>query len=95
MELRVLLRRVGELRRPGAEGAHYAGRLADRLEEALLRLAESGVLRSRLHADIAAAQRAAGRRWFDEWLGSGVVFDRPDFINAAPPGKSSVMSERL
>jgi hypothetical protein len=95
MELRVLLRRVGELRRPGAEGAHYAGRLADRLEEALLRLAEGGILRSRLRADVAAAQRAAGRRWFDEWLGSGIVFDRPDFIAAAPSARPPALSESL
>jgi hypothetical protein len=82
MELRVLLRRIGELRRPGAEPAHYSGRLADRLEEALLRLSEAGILHGRIGdgADAAAALRASGRRWFDQWLDCSVVFERPGFI---------------
>jgi hypothetical protein len=83
MEVRVLLRRIGELRRPGADTPHHAGRLADRLEEALLRLSEKRLLRCKLHADGAAALRAAGRRWFEDWLSSEVVFERPDFISSA------------
>lgn len=82
MEARVLLRRVGELRRPGAEAPHYAGRLADRLEETLMRLSESGVLRSKFRCDPAAELRAGGRRWFEDWLNSEIVFERPDFIAA-------------
>jgi hypothetical protein len=94
LEIRTLLRRVGELRRPGAEGAHYAGRVTDRLEEALLRLAESGLMRSSIHAEAAAARRAAGRRWFEEWLSSEIVFDRPDFITPTRPAKQDELSKR-
>jgi hypothetical protein len=91
LELRTLLRRVGELRRPGAEGAHFAGRLADRLEEALLRLSENEIVTSRLCADAAAARRATGRRWFEDWLCSEVVFDRPDFIAPSRPDKQRLL----
>jgi hypothetical protein len=92
MEVRVLLRRVGEHRRPGADAPHYAGRLADRLEEALLRLSERGLLRSRLRSDSAAALRASGRRWFEDWLSAEVVFERPDFIAARADRKQPLLS---
>lgn len=82
VEVRALLRRVGELRRPGAAPIAHAGRLADRLEEALLRLTEARVLPNRLLADEAQALRAQHRRWFEAWCESEVLFERPGFIDA-------------
>jgi hypothetical protein len=82
IEVRTLLRRIGELRRPGAgAAATHVGRLADRLEEALLRLSEGGLIQCEIHADCAAKLRAESRRWRDDWLDSIIVFKRPDFID--------------
>jgi hypothetical protein len=85
VEVRALLRRVGELRRPGAAAVAHVGRLADRCEEALLRLTESGILPNRLWSDRALAMRAESRHWFEAWCEGEVVFERPRFIapNAA------------
>jgi hypothetical protein len=80
MDLRVLLRRLGELRRPSADPVPQVGRLADRFEEALLRLGERGILRAHMQTETAAALRALGRRWFEQWLESEVVFERPLFL---------------
>lgn len=80
LDVRTLLRRVGELRRPGAAPIAHVGRLADRLEEALLRLSETGILPNRLLMDAAVDLRAESRRWFDVWLGAEIVFARPSFI---------------
>jgi hypothetical protein len=88
IEMRALLRRVGELRRPGAAVSAHAGRLADRFEEALLRLSEAGVLPNTLWADQAQSMRAENRHWFETWCEAQVVFERPSFI--APDGAPAV-----
>lgn len=85
MELRVLLRRLGELRRPSAGSIQHVGRLADRVEEAILRLSEQPVMRAWTTTDTAAALRAVGRRWFDTWLEAEVVFERPPFLDRVDP----------
>jgi hypothetical protein len=91
VDVRTLLRRVGELRRPGAAPIAHAGRLADRLEEALLRLSETGILPNRLLMDAASSLRAENRRWFEAWLGAEIVFGRPSFIqqSAVEPALSA------
>lgn len=81
VEIRTLLRRVGELRRPGATPLAHAGRLADRLEEALLRLSEARILPNRLLSDEALVMRAGGRRWFETWCEAEVAFHRPPFLD--------------
>lgn len=81
VDVRALLRRVGELRRPGTPNAH-AGRVADRLEEALLRLSELGVFPSRFAGESAAAMRASNRHWFEAWCEAEVVFDCPSFLES-------------
>ena len=58
LDVRTLLRRVGELRRPGATTSNHAGRIADRLEEALLRLTELHILPNRLSCEDATLMRA-------------------------------------
>lgn len=93
MELRVLLRRLGELRRPSADPLQQVGRLADRVEEALMRLGERGILRAHMHTETAAALRAVGRRWFERWLESDVVFERPAFLSGGvAPGEDTQLS---
>jgi hypothetical protein len=87
MELRTLLRRLGELRRPSAEPLAQVGRFVDRVEEALMRLDEQRIMRAGVATDAAAAMRVLGRRWFETWLGSEVVFQRPDFLAAPDPLK--------
>lgn len=82
LDVRTLLRRIGELRRPGASTSAHAGRIADRLEEALLRLAEMQILPNRLSCEEATAMRTQSRRWFDAWCQSQVLFTRPSFIGA-------------
>ena len=74
---RLLLRRVGLLPRLDATRAAHSGRIADRLEEALLRLSEQNLISSRLCGDAALALRATNRRWFEDWLESEIVFERP------------------
>ncbi len=83
VEVRTLLRRIGELRRPGATPRAHVGRLADRLEEALLRLSEARILPNRLLAEEALVMRAENRRWFETWCEGEVSFARPSFINPA------------
>lgn len=80
LSVRALLQRTGELRRPGAAPDKHAGRLADRLDEALSRLSDRQILEGRLLADDARALRAAGRHWFTDWLEAEVVFAPPRFI---------------
>jgi hypothetical protein len=80
LDVRTLLRRVGELHRPGATTSVHAGRIADRLEEALLRLTELHILPNRLFCDEATSMRAQSRRWFDAWCQGQVSFARPPFI---------------
>lgn len=77
MPMRTLLRRTGLL--PRLNGSHpaHSGRIADRVEEALLRLSERGLLRSAIRCESALSLRASHRRWFDEWLDAEVVFERP------------------
>jgi hypothetical protein len=82
-EVRSLLRRLGELRLPGAIDAHYGGRLADRFEEATLRLSEANLFHCQLQTAAAQAQRAEGRRWFEEWLGSKITVQKPAFLIGA------------
>ncbi len=91
LEVRTLMRRIGELRRPGAVQSAHPGRLADRLEEALLRLNESGILPNALNSEKAAAVRASGGRWHETWLESEIVFSRPPFL---PPLSSRKQSGR-
>ena len=81
IDIRTLLRRVGELRRPGATPLAHAGRIADRLEEALLRLSETGILPNRLLSDEAMVMRAGGRRWFESWCEAQIAFSRPAFLD--------------
>lgn len=83
VDTRTLLRRIGELRRPGAAAAAHAGRLADRLEEALLRLSEMDVLPNDLRSEEALVLRATNRRWFETWCEAPIVFGRPAFIQRA------------
>jgi hypothetical protein len=82
LDVRTLLRRVGELRRPGAAAAAHAGRIADRLEEALLRLSETNILPNKLSCEEATTMRAENRRWFDVWCEAQVSFARPPFIGS-------------
>lgn len=77
LTIRLLLRRVGLLPRLDAARPAHSGRTADRLEEALLRLSEQGLMGSELRADAAIALRAANRRWFEDWLASEIVLKRP------------------
>jgi hypothetical protein len=51
--------------------------MADRLEEALLRLSERNLIISTLRSETALALRAANRRWFEDWLEAEIVFKRP------------------
>lgn len=88
MPTRVLLRRVGELRRTGA-GASHSGRIADRLEEALLRLEERGLLKSRACYERANDLRAFHRRWFEEWLDAEITFQRARPSEGEEPRRSS------
>lgn len=74
---RLLLRRIGMLPRVDIARPAHSGRVADRLEEALLRLAEQELMSSTLRGEAALALRAANRRWFEEWLESEIVFQRP------------------
>lgn len=78
LPVRLLLRRVGMLPRLDLARPAHSGRIADRLEEALLRLSEQEILKSQLRAAEALELRAAGRRWFADWLESEIVFQRPD-----------------
>ena len=92
-DVRTLLRRVGELRRPSADALQHSGRFADRFEEALFRLADRGLMEISVLGESAATLRAQGRRWFDAWLESGVIARRPDFLEAGesahhPKGKN-------
>lgn len=75
LSTRQLLRRVGVLSRE-ARPAH-SGRVADRLEEALLRLSERGLLRADLNAEASLMLRAESKQWFEHWLDAEVVFARP------------------
>lgn len=81
-DVRTLLRRIGELRRPSADTLQHSGRFADRFEEALFRLADRGLMEISVLGESAAMLRSQGRRWFDAWLESGVVARRPDFLDA-------------
>ena len=83
VDARTLLRRIGELRRPGAASAPHVGRLADRLEEALLRLAETDLLPNTLQSEEALVLRATNKRWYEAWCEAPIVFDRPAFIASA------------
>jgi hypothetical protein len=74
---RLLLRRVGMLPRLDAARPAHSGRIADRLEEALLRLSERGLLESKFRGEAAQALRASNRRWFEEWLEAELVLKRP------------------
>jgi hypothetical protein len=82
MPMRALLRRTGLLPRLNANHPAHSGRIADRVEEALLRLAEKGLLKSATRSESALVLRASHRRWFDEWLDAEVVFERPSAIAA-------------
>jgi len=86
-EMRALLRRAGELRRPGAQDAHYGGRLADRFEEARLRLDEAGIFRMQVQSADADLARSDGRRWFEDWLGAKIKVARPNFLMARAYGQ--------
>jgi hypothetical protein len=77
MPMRALLRRTGLLPRLNANHPAHSGRIADRVEEALLRLSERRLLRSSIRCEGASSLRASHRRWFDEWLDAEVVFERP------------------
>jgi hypothetical protein len=81
-DVRTLLRRIGELRRPSAEALQHAGRFADRFEEALFRLADSGLMDISLLGETAAVSRSQGRRWFDIWLEAAIIIRRPNFLEA-------------
>ena len=83
VDARTLLRRIGELRRPGATSAPHVGRLADRLEEALLRLSEMDVLPNTLQSEEALVLRATNKRWFEVWCEAPIVFERPAFLGSA------------
>jgi hypothetical protein len=74
---RLLLRRIGLLPRLDLARPIHSGRIADRLEEALLRLSEQDLIGSRLSGDAALALRATNRRWFEDWLEAEIVFQRP------------------
>lgn len=74
---RLLLRRVGMLPRLDAARPAHSGRIADRLEEALLRLSERGLLESKFRGEAAQTLRASSRRWFEEWLEADLVLKRP------------------
>jgi hypothetical protein len=78
---RLLLRRVGVLPRLDQARPAHSGRIADRLEEALLRLSEQELLKSRSRTEEAHRLRATNRRWFEDWLESELVFLRPDRAN--------------
>jgi hypothetical protein len=75
---RIALRRIGMLPRLDMARPAHSGRIADRLDEALLRLSEQTLLFSQVRADAALQLRAANRRWFEDWLESEIVFHRPD-----------------
>jgi hypothetical protein len=74
---RLLLRRIGMLPRVDIARPAHSGRMADRLEEALLRLSERNLIISTLRGETALALRAANRRWFEDWLEAEIVFKRP------------------
>lgn len=78
---RLLLRRVGLLPRLDMARPAHSGRIADRLEEALLRLSERGLLGSKFGGEAALTLRAANRRWFEDWLEAEIIFRRPSAPN--------------
>jgi len=80
LEVRSLLRRVGELPRPGATQSSHPGRLADRLEEALMRLNETDILPNEFANVTASDLRAANRQWHGSWLEAEIVFSRPSYL---------------
>lgn len=82
-DVRTFLRRIGELRRPSADSTQHAGRIADRFDEALFRLADRGLMDVSLLGEAAAALRSQGKRWSDTWLEAGMIIQRPSFIDAA------------
>jgi hypothetical protein len=73
-----LLESIGELPRPEARDGHWAGRLRDRFDDALLMLMEEGVF-EQIDWPAAfppgAADRARG--WAEPWLAARLTFHRP------------------
>lgn len=93
-----LLEDIGELVAPAARDCHWAGRLRDRFDEALLRLQECG-----LFAEVSwPGGRGPGdldrsKGWVDHWLSSAVQILRPrpaTTAKASPQGADSIRKRR-
>jgi DNA-binding transcriptional regulator YiaG len=92
-----LLEDVGEIPAPAERDCHWAGRLRDRFEEAMLRLQENGVF-----AEVAwTGGRGPGdldrnKGWVDRWLASAVQIRRPGYRppETAGPSTKSVAHKR-
>jgi DNA-binding transcriptional regulator YiaG len=88
-----LLEDIGELVAPAARDCHWAGRLRDRLDEAMLRLQECG-----LFAEVSWPNgRGPGdldrsKGWVDHWLASVVHIRRPG--GAASEEQTGAHAER-
>jgi hypothetical protein len=81
-DVRTLLRRIGELRRPSARSLQHSGRFVDRFEEALFRLSDEAIMDVRVRGEEAADLRARNRTWFEAWLVAEVVTARPAFMSS-------------
>lgn len=90
-----LLEDIGELVAPAQRDSHWAGRLRDRLDEAMLRLQESGIFaevnwpNGRGPGDL-----DRGKGWVDHWLASIVRMRRPGGPVAGEGGGEPVESVR-
>jgi DNA-binding transcriptional regulator YiaG len=74
-----LLEDIGELPELDARDSHWAGRIRDRFDEAILMLQEAGVFGSvewPEGCEPGGSDRAKG--WVESWLSSKIVLNRPD-----------------
>lgn len=84
-----LLEDIGELPASGDRTGHWAGRMRDRFDEALLLLRERGVVDDVQWNDRfapGAADRSKG--WVEPWLASKVLLQRPSWLFGGPNDES-------
>lgn len=90
-----LLEDIGELVIPAQRDSHWAGRLRDRLDEALLRLQEIGLFAEVSWPDgWGPGDLDRGKGWVDHWLASNVRISRPGGPVVGDGGSEKVESVR-
>jgi hypothetical protein len=73
-----LLEDIGELPPPESRNAHWAGRLRDRFDEALLSLKERGLVDNVVWSDrFAPGSCDRNKGWVEPWLASKITLVRP------------------